>query len=100
MSKSFKEIYNHNFNRISRIENKINDFQKKKDVCNERIRKLVVNWIRKNHKEWLDNTGEGEPWITVYPFKTKVDVEVFKFIETENGVASHLENYTIKTSEL
>lgn len=107
MSKSVKEIYNHNLNHINRLNEKISEFENKKDVCKSRIKKLILLWIKHNHKEWLEDimlVGE-EPWMEITPQKDKISVKFFKIdfeydvipLEGENG---HYVDYTIKVSEL
>lgn len=108
MSKSVKEIYNHNLNRINRLDEKISEFESKKDVCKTRIEKLILLWIKHNHKEWLEDVmlvGE-EPWMVITPQKDKIGVKFFKIdfeydvISLENNENGHYVDYTIKVSEL
>ena len=107
MSKSVKEIYNHNLNRINRLDEKINEFESKKDVCKARIEKLILLWIKHNHKEWLEDVMlvEEEPWMEITPQKDKIGVKFFKLdfecdiipLDGENG---HYVDHTIKINEL
>jgi hypothetical protein len=101
MSKSIKEIYTRNLNRIGRLNEKISEFENKKDVCKTRIEKLILLWIKHNHKEWLDDILiiGGKPWMETTPQKDKIDVKFIKidFEDDENG---HYVNHTIKINEL
>ncbi len=111
MSKTVKEIYNHNVNRIHRLDEKINEFETKRDTCMGRIEKLILNWIKRNHEDWLEDvvTIEDEPWMQVTPHKDKIDVKMYKYdwdnIEIDEdgkqcNESGHYIDYTIKVSEL
>lgn len=105
MSKSVKEIYNHNLNRINRLDEKIKDFESKKDVCEVRIKKVVLQWIKRNHKEWLEDvlSVEETPWMEITLHKDNIGVKFYKMEwndlvrNVENG---HYVDYTIKVNEL
>lgn len=105
MAKTRKEIYNHNLNRINRLNEKIREFEIKKDACESRIKKLVLLWIKRNHKEWLEDAmlvGE-EPWIDITPQKDKIGVKLYKidwdtFVDKDE--MGHYAYHTIKLNEL
>lgn len=105
MSKSVKEIYSHNLNRMNRLNEKISELENKKDACEVRIKKLILLWIKRNHKEWLEDVmlaGE-EPWMEIAPQKDKISVKFYKidwdrFVDKDE--MGHYTHYTIKLNEL
>ena len=105
MNKSIKEDYLHTMNRIARLQKKKSEFEAKEQTCNERIKRLVVSWIKKNHKEWLEKTpGEGFINVIVNPDNKheKILVRVYEFTPEPNGVGETGEwiNHEVKINEL
>lgn len=106
MSRSIKEDYYHTMNRFARLQKKKDDIEEKQQACQARVKKLVINWIKKNHKDWLDNTINDDGFITVIPNtddkRCEITVQIYEFnsLSTPHTEAGQWINHSIKISEL
>jgi len=106
MNKSIKEDYIHTMNRIARLQKKKSEFEAKEKTCNERIKRLVVSWIKKNRKEWLEKAGKDDMFINVIPNPEnkheEVLVRIYEFTPdpTDGTETGKWVNHELKINEL
>lgn len=105
MSRSIKEDYLHTMNRIARLQKKKSEFEEKEKSCNDRVKRLIISWIKKNHKEWLEKAGKDGMFINVIPNPENKNgemlVRIYEFTPDIDGMESgQWVNHSIKINEL
>ena len=105
MSRSIKEDYLHTMNRIARLQKKKSEFEEKEKSCNARIKRLIISWIKKNHKDWLEKAGKNDGFIYVIPNPENKNGEMLVRIYEFNPATDGMEigrwvDHSIKINEL
>lgn len=105
MSRSIKEDYYHTMNRIARLQKKKEDIEEKEQACQQRVKKLVINWIKKNHKDWLAKTTKDFGFVNVIPNtndkRGEMLVRIYEFTpDTDGTETGEWVNHSIKINEL
>lgn len=105
MSRSIKEDYLHTMNRIARLQKKKSEFEEKEKSCNARVKRLIISWIKKNHKEWLEKAGKDGMFINVIPNPENKNgemlVRIYEFTPAVDGMETgQWVNHSIKINEL
>lgn len=81
MSRNTHEVFNNTMSRIHRLDDKIADIEKKKKDSMDKLTNAIIGWINRNHKDWFEYKGIGEPWVVVRPGETKDDPITIKIME-------------------
>lgn len=105
MSRSIKEDYLHTMNRIARLQKKKSEFEEKEKSCNARVKRLIISWIKKNHKDWLEKAGKSDGFISVIPNPENKNgemlVRIYEFTPDTDGMETgRWVNHSIKINEL
>lgn len=101
MSRNCNEVFNRTMNRIKRLKDKENEIIKKKTETEERFKKSLISWIKKNRPEWFKNIGnDKDPWLHVVFGNTKNDpiiVKVMEFydVEEEDGFTGQASRWVV-----